>query len=93
MAAEIGNEYAAKGRVIEKLIERICIQEDHKRLRAGLEILMDKVADGDQRALEFVTDRLDGKAKQAVTVAGDADNPLSISIIQRLIVDSANTDT
>ena len=69
MAAEIGNEYAAKGRIVEKLIERINIQEDGKRLRAGLEKLMDRVADGDQHALSYVTDRLDGKPKQIVELA------------------------
>jgi hypothetical protein len=75
MSAEIGNDYAAKGRIVEKMIERINVQEDGKRLRAGLEKLMDKVADGDQKALEFVTDRIDGKARQAIDL-GNADNTL-----------------
>jgi hypothetical protein len=85
---EEGNQAAAKGRTVEKLIERINLQEDSKRLREGLEKLMDKVADGDQRALEFVTDRLDGKAKQTVdaNVTGD----LNITKIERSIVDPAN---
>lgn len=68
---EEGNQAAAKGRVVEKLLERILVQEDNKRLRQGLEALMDKVADGDQRALEFVTERLDGKAKQPVVGSGE----------------------
>lgn len=88
MAAEIGNDYAAKGRQVEKLLERILIQEDAKRLRQGLEMLMDRVADGDQKALEFVTDRLDGKAKQSVdaNITGD----LTITKIAREIIDPAN---
>ena len=85
MAFEQGNQAAAKGRVVEKLIERINLQEDSRRLRQGLEALMDKVADGDQRALEFVTDRLDGKARQAIDVGGQEDNPLITEIIVKVI--------
>lgn len=85
MAFEEGNQAAAKGRVVEKLIERINVQEDSKRLRQGLEALMDKVADGDQRALEFVTERLDGKARQAVDIGGQPDNPLVTEIIVKVI--------
>lgn len=84
---EEGNQAAAKGRTVEKLIERINLQEDSKRLRQGLEALMDKVADGDQRALEFVTERLDGKPRQAVDIGGQEGNPLIISKIERAIVD------
>ncbi|MES1989230.1 MAG: hypothetical protein V4440_14595 [Pseudomonadota bacterium] len=85
MAFEEGNQAAAKGRTVEKLIERINLQEDSKRLRKGLEALMDKVADGDQRALEFVTERLDGKARQAIDVGGQQDNPLVTEIIVKVI--------
>lgn len=82
---EEGNKAAAKGRTVEKLLERILLQEDNKRLRAGLELLMDKVAEGDQRALEFVTERLDGKARQAVDVGGQADNPLITELVVKVI--------
>lgn len=77
---EEGNKAAAKGRTVEKLLERILLQEDSRRLRQGLEVLMNKVADGDQRALEFVTDRLDGKPKQAIDVGGQQDNPVVTTI-------------
>jgi hypothetical protein len=77
---EEGNKAAAKGRTVEKLLERILVQEDSKRLRQGLEVLMDKVADGDQRALEFITDRLDGKPKQAIDIGGQEDNPLVTTV-------------
>lgn len=88
MAAEIGNEYAAKGRIVEKLIQRITIQENGKRLRQGVELLMDKVAEGDMKALEFVTDRLDGKPKQSLdaNVTGE----LTITKIVHEIIDPAN---
>lgn len=82
---EEGNKAAAKGRTVEKLLERILLQEDNKRLRKGLELLMDKVAEGDQRALEFVTERLDGKARQAVDVGGQADNPFITELVVKVI--------
>lgn len=82
---EEGNQAAAKGRTVEKLLERILVQEDSKRLRQGLEVLMDKVAEGDQRALEFVTDRLDGKPKQAIDLGGQEDNPLVTELKVTLI--------
>jgi len=71
MAAPLGNDYAAKGRRVEKMIERALLQEDDKRLRQGIESVLDKVADGDRWAIEFVTDRLDGKARQAVELSGE----------------------
>lgn len=82
---EEGNQAAAKGRTVEKLIERINLQEDNKRLRQGLEALMDKVADGDQRALEFVTERLDGKPRQALDVGGQEGNPLITELVVKVI--------
>jgi hypothetical protein len=93
MAFEEGNKAAAKGRMVEKLLERILLQEDSRRLRLGLEALMDKVADGDQRALEFVTDRLDGKARQAIDLGGQEDNPLNvISKIEVVAMHDHSTD-
>ena len=85
MAAEIGNEYASKGRRVEKLIERALKQEDDKRLRAGVEKLLDAVSEGERWALEFVTDRLDGKPRQAVDVGGQADNPLVTELVVKVI--------
>jgi len=85
MAFEEGNKAAAKGRTVEKLLERILVQEDNKRLRQGLEVLMDKVAEGDQKALEFVTERLDGKARQAIDLGGQEDNPLITEIVVKVI--------
>lgn len=85
MAAEIGNDYAAKGRRVEKLIERALKQEDDKRLREGVEKLLDAVSEGERWALEFVTDRLDGKARQSVDVGGQSDNPLVTEIVLKVV--------
>ena len=85
MAAEKGNDYAAKGRKVEKMLERALLQEDDRRLRLGIENVLNKLADGERWALEFVTDRLDGKARQAVDIGGQENNPLVTEIIVKVI--------
>jgi hypothetical protein len=85
MAFEEGNQLAAKGRKVEKMIERALLQEDDKRLREGVEKLLDNVANGERWALEFVRDSIDGKPKQAVDVGGQPDNPLVTEIIVKVI--------
>lgn len=82
---EEGNKAAAKGRRVEKLIERALLQEDDKRLREGVEKLLDSVSKGERWALEFVTDRLDGKPRQAVDVGGQSDNPLVTELLVKVI--------
>jgi hypothetical protein len=79
MPFEKGNQDAAKGRKVEKMIERALTQEDDKRLRQGVEALLNKVAEGERWALEFVADRLDGKPKQAVDLGGQPDNPINVN--------------
>lgn len=82
---EEGNQAAAKGRRVEKLIERALLQEDDRRLREGVEKLLDAVSEGERWALEFVTDRLDGKARQVVDVGGQSDNPLVTEIVLKVV--------
>lgn len=82
---EEGNKAAAKGRRVEKLIERALKQEDDKRLREGVEKLLDAVSEGERWALEFITDRLDGKPRQAVDVGGQGDNPLVTEIVLKVV--------
>lgn len=85
MAAPIGNQNAKKGKLIEDLLRKVCIQEDNKRIAKGLSAILDKASDGDQRAMEFIRDTFDGKPGQSVTVAGDQDNPL-FTVVERKIV-------
>ena len=75
MGAPTGNQNAAKSKVVHDAMRKISLQEDHKRLRKGVEIVLDKAAEGDMAAIQFVRDTLDGKPAQSVTVGGDADNP------------------
>lgn len=84
--APIGNKNAAKGKLIENLLRKVCVQEDNKRIAKGLSVILDKAAEGDQRAVEFVRDTLDGKPAQAVALSGDEENPLVFTEIVRKIV-------
>jgi len=68
MPFQPGNKLSAKGRRVERILERACAQDDDKRIREGVEKVLDLFAQGDKWAVEFVTDRLDGKARQSMDV-------------------------
>jgi len=78
MAAPNGNQNAAKGRRMARIFERICAEEEYKRITAGINAQLDKFAEGDLKAGEFVRDTTDGKPQQSVTLGGDAEQPLKI---------------
>lgn len=86
--APIGNSNAKKGKLIEDLLRKVCIQEDNRRISEALSAILDKAADGDLRCLEFVRDTFDGKPAQSVALSGDAENPVAITEITRRIVSS-----
>lgn len=80
-----------KARRFGRILDRALLQEDAKaeedhRIRQAIERQMDKAADGDLAAVQFIADRTDGKPEQAVTLGGDPENPL-IARIETLIVD------
>lgn len=86
MAAPLGNQNAKKGKLIEDLLRKVCVQEDNKRIAEALSAILNKAASGDLRCLEFVRDTFDGKPAQAII--GEEDNPLRmITKIERVIVD------
>lgn len=61
-----------------------------KKLAQVAEALVDKAIEGDVPAIKEIADRVDGKVAQVV--AGDADNPLAVSVIERVIVKAPNRD-
>lgn len=75
MAAPVGNKFAAKAKIVTDAIRKAIVQEDGKRLRQGVDKLMEAFAAGEPWALQFVTDRLDGKAHQTseITVNDNRD--------------------
>jgi hypothetical protein len=78
-SAKIKRFYAA--------LDRAIVQEDGKRLREAAEKLLDEAAKGESWAMQMLADRLDGKAAQSVTIAGDADNPIVVQEIARTIIE------
>lgn len=87
MAFEAGNQAAAKGRKVERMIERALVQEDDKRLREGVEQLLDNVAKGERWALEFVRDTIDGKPTQKVIGSGEDGEHLVNMILEVAFVE------
>ena len=86
MAAPLGNQNAKKGKVIEDILRKICVQEDYARIRTGLNAVLESAAGGDMKAIEFVRDTFDGKPAQAVQLSGDEDAPVAFTAITRTIV-------
>lgn len=55
-----------KTRVIEEAIRRAVAADDGKRIRAGVEKLLDQFGQGELAAINAVADRLDGRPNQQV---------------------------
>ena len=55
-----------------------------RRMQLIADKLVDLAIDGDVQAIKEISDRVDGKPTQVV--AGDADNPLAFTGIERVIV-------
>ena len=68
MAFEKGNNLGANSKRVQTMLERIVTQDNATKLRAGLEKVYELFAEGDKWAIEYVTDRLDGKATQTTNV-------------------------
>lgn len=92
MAFEPGNQLHLLGRKAKRIteaMERACLADDGKRIREGVDKLLDAFADGQPWAVEQVWSRLEGKPAQAVTVSGDEDRPL-ITAIKMIVVQATN---
>ena len=82
-----GNNNAAKGRRMARIFERICAEEEYKRITAGINAQLDKFAEGDLKAGEFVRDTTDGKPSQVISGPGNAGEHTVITRIEEVIVD------
>ena len=76
MPFQPGNKLSVKNRLVERTLIKI-IENDEKvlgdqsRLCRGLNVLLDRFAEGDSFAATFIADRVDGKAKQAIDMQVD----------------------
>lgn len=89
MGAPIGNRNAIgehdSERPFREALRRAIKQDDGKRLRAAAEKLLDLAADGEAWAVKEMADRMDGRAAQAVTLAGDQDRPLITKVVREIV--------
>lgn len=84
-----GNQNATRGRVwrdaINRALEKRSKAEQIEAIDELAEKLLERAEAGDIAALKELGDRLEGKPTQ--TIAGDPDNPLGFSVIERKVVD------
>lgn len=75
--APIGNQNAAKAKRWQQAIFRALARASNKDIDSGLDSAADKLValalEGDKWAIDHLADRVEGKAAQAVTLAGDED--------------------
>lgn len=86
MAAPIGNKFGAKPRKWEGAIKRALARDDGSINRIADKVVGLALA-GEQWAVKEIGDRLDGKPKQAVEATGEGGGPLTIKLIERVIVE------
>ena len=76
--APVGNQNAAKGKLVSDAIRKALAMEDWKRLRAGAEKGADAYANGEPWAVQFVADRMEGRAVQPTTLSGPEGEPVKV---------------
>jgi hypothetical protein len=91
MAAAPGNQYARKAKDWENALRRALerYENPEKKVQSGMalakiaEKVVERAIEGDQKAVEEIANRLDGKPTQ--TIAGDEDAPLTIKGMVELV--------
>ena len=78
-----GRERASTKLIADTL--RRAVLAGAESLRKGAERVVENAADGDIVAWTYLRDTLDGKPSQAVTLAGDQDQPILTKAIVELV--------
>lgn len=79
--APVGNQNAAKSRMVEQMLRKAAVQEDWTRLKQGIERVWDAFAAGEQWAVQFVRDTMDGKPAQQIIATDEEGKGLAIGLI------------
>lgn len=90
IGGQLGNKNAVASKPWTDALQRAIAQDNGKRLRAGAEALLDKIAEGDTQAIALLADRMEGKAPQSLTLQGDEQNPLLLVISHGMELDSTD---
>jgi hypothetical protein len=83
MGAPVGNQNAAKAKIVADAIRKALANDDWKRLRAGAEKVADAYAVGEPWAVQFVADRMDGKPTQQTEISGPDGG--AIETVQKIV--------
>lgn len=82
MAAPKGNQYAKKGRAWADALNRALKQYNDGDVRTGDALrriankVIEKALEGEDRAIQEIGDRLDGRPAQSVAVTGEEGGPI-----------------
>jgi len=101
-----GNQNAAKGRQATQALEIACAIHSGERdlesvvegngmktlVKLWLKQIEDAQEEGDAAKMKLITERLDGRPRQAVDIGGQDENPL-LAEVRRTIVDTGNKDS
>ena len=94
--APVGNRNGAKEKpwvaAINRALARKTLLSQKEHLDELADKLLESCLDGNLAALQELGNRLDGKPAQALTVSGDADNPLIVQKIERVLVHANTSD-
>jgi len=78
MGAPLGNRNGAKGKEWFDALRKECVQRG--ALAKIAKVVVDKAESGEQWAIQEIATRFDGKAAQAVELAGPDGAPASLTI-------------
>lgn len=81
MGAPVGNDNAAKGRDVERMLKRCVLADDGVKLRKMCEGIYKKASELDPWACEFMTERLDGRPR----ATAEGDDPQRHEIVTKVI--------
>jgi hypothetical protein len=75
-----GNNNAGKGSQLTAMLRAALNANDRQRLRQGVDNVAQAFAEGERWAVEFVFDRIEGKAVARTELSGTDGSPLPLSI-------------
>jgi hypothetical protein len=90
MAAALGNAYAAKDKVVRQALWRAFARDDWEDFHRGIDAVKAAFAAGEQWAVIFVRDTMDGKPAQ--TIQGDPDAPITVQEVAVRLIAAAKSD-
>jgi hypothetical protein len=76
MGPPLGSRNGAKPRLFEKHLEAVINNDNGTKLRKIVIATLDAAVAGEPWAVQFIAERLDGKAKAFVEHSNDPENPL-----------------